>query len=100
MTSLAQYVGAPEGDDYPAQCEQAARTLLSGLIGDQQVPDDVYQQALLEVGANLYQRREAVTGTTAWDSEAVSSTPWRPARDPLTPARGILAPYLGHVGIA
>lgn len=95
MSSLAAYVKAPPGDTYVTECEQAAAELVGNLIGTRPVPERVRELAELHTGANLYQQREATTDVASWSPDGVSTTPWRPARDPLTKARALLAPYLG-----
>jgi len=91
--TLAQYVNAVAADTFVADCEAEAEELVSEHIGDATVPPRARARAVLEVGANLYQRRQALSGTGGvTDSEV---TPYRVARDPLRPAYPILNPFLG-----
>ncbi|MHA6528544.1 hypothetical protein ACX3T8_13055, partial [Corynebacterium pyruviciproducens] len=69
-------------------------------IGTASVPEEVKDQAILQVAGNLWARRaqSAQPGL----GEGIESAPayYRPALDPLTPARPILAPWLKGAGLA
>lgn len=98
-SALSTYVNAPQGDEYVAQCAQVAHDLITRYIGAHPVPTSVVQQALNEVGANLYQRRSHDRDTS--NGVDIDGAPafFRPALDPLTPAYPIIRPYLSP-GIA
>ncbi len=92
--TLAQYVNAVGSDSFVTDCEAEAKELVDQHIGDVTgVPPAIKARAVLEVGANLYQRRQAQSGTGGLTDPEVS--PMRVARDPLRPAYPILNPYLG-----
>jgi len=92
--TLAQYVNAVATDDFVTDCAAEAEALVTQHIGTVTgVPDKIKARAVLEVGANLYQRRQAQSGTGGLTDPEV--TPHRVARDPLRPAYPILNPYLG-----
>lgn len=100
MATLAEYVRAADKDGaFVLACERAAEALVANLIGAAQVPDEVREHAVLATGANLYSRRLNQTELNNYANGLVQPLPQRPALDPLTPARGILAGHLGP-GIA
>lgn len=93
---LMQYVGGdPSDEDFITQCANAARQRVSDYIGSHQVPADVLVAALCEVGANLFQRRQSMKDSAMLAEGDMSPSFYRPALDPLTPARAMLKPYLG-----
>lgn len=96
---LARYVNAPESDhDELEAAHAAAESLVSDLIGAREVPAAIRSRAVMEVGANLYNRRLARQGTGAWTSTDLTAAPApQPALDPLTPAYPLLRRYLGPV---
>lgn len=100
MTTLAQYVRAPERDSAYAQaCEAAAEALVGRLVGSADVPADLLEAARLATGANLYARRATQSELGSYQNGLIQPAPARPALDPLTPARHMLAGHLGP-GIA
>lgn len=100
MATLADYVRAsPKDSDYVADCAATAESLVAGLIGSADVPANVREHAVLAVGANLFSRRLNTTELNNYSNGLVQPIAQRPALDPLTPARGILAGHLGP-GIA
>lgn len=62
------------------------------------VPQSIMRRAILEVGAELFHRRQAPNGITQF-AMPNGPAPVRVARDPLVAARDLLAPFLGP-GIA
>lgn len=97
---LAQYVRAADADmPRIRQLYDAATDMVGKLIGNSDVPAPVLDQAVLATGANLFARRTAQTELGGYDNGLLQPIPQRPALDPLTPARNMLAPYLGP-GIA
>lgn len=73
----------------------AAATMVAKRIGSAEVPDAVLSQAILAVGANLYQKRTSATGTGSFNDAELVGNPMRPALDPMTQAWPLLSPYLG-----
>lgn len=73
----------------------AAATMVARSIGSAEVPDAVLSQAILAVGANLYQKRTSATGAGSYDSSELAGNPMRPALDPMTQAWPLLRPYVG-----
>lgn len=93
---LQTYVRANARDTaFVTQCEERAAHLVAKKIGDNTVPESVLSAAILEVAANLYQRRVSAIGTTNYADPETMGNPMRPALDPLTPAWPILRSYLG-----
>lgn len=93
---LAGYVRASERDHaYVEETKARAAQLVSDKVGAATVPKTVLSAAILEVGANLYQRRVSAIGTTNYGDPETMGNPMRPALDPLTPAWPMLRPYLG-----
>jgi hypothetical protein len=92
---LAAYVKVPDADDeYVASCLDQAQTMVATLIGSAVVPMPLSDRAVLETGAELYNRRDATNGyinNFTTDSGGAA----RVRVDPLIPARALLSPYLG-----
>lgn len=94
-TTLAQYVKASDRDaEFIAQCEKRAAALVAARVSGVDVPADILDLARLEVGADLYHRRDARNGVAGFD-QADAIQPVRIARDPMRAADDILRPFLG-----
>lgn len=90
---LRAYVGATADDDaYLTKCVSEATTMVAEHIGDATVPEDIEDRAVLEVGSELYHRRQAPHGVAQFG--AFDGAPVRVSRDPMNVARPILAPYV------
>ena len=93
---LQTYVRANDRDSvFVGECEARAAHLVADKIGSATVPKLVLSTAILEIAANLYQRRVSAIGTTNYTDPETMGNPMRPALDPFTPAWPILRPYLG-----
>lgn len=100
MATLAEYVRASAKDAaYVEDCEATAEVMVARLVGTATVPAEVRHHAVLAVGANLFSRRLNTTELNNYSNGLTQPIQQRPALDPLTPARGILAGHLGP-GIA
>lgn len=99
--ALAPFVGARAVDPYISQCAVEAVDMVLHYIGAEKdaIPASVFHRACVEVGADLYHRRSARNGIAGFEDTDITSAPVRINRDPLVPARPILAPYM-KVGIA
>lgn len=74
----------------------AAASMVAKRVGSTtDIPDAVLSQAILAVGANLYQKRTSATGTGSFGDAELAGNPMRPALDPMTQAWPLLTPYLG-----
>lgn len=91
--TLAQYVQAPQGDAYAVQCAGEAAAMVNTHLGTVTVPASVLERAVLEVGAELYHRRQSRNGIS--QMQDLDMAPMRIARDPLKAAYDILRPYTG-----
>lgn len=110
---LIGYVnGSPSGDfEFASTCLVAAIALVARYCGEEEihlaqsdpalsssgVPKSILRRAVLEVGSELFHRRQAPNGIAQFATDG--GAPIRVARDPMVAARPLLAPYLG-VGIA
>lgn len=74
-----------------------AATMVAEHVGTVTVPDAVLSQAILAVGANLYQKRTSTIGTGSFGEAELAGNPMRPALDPLTQAYPLLRAYTGPV---
>lgn len=98
---LAPFIGLGGVQDPPKtlfvnECAAEAVDLIEHYIGDARgIPESVLTRAALEVAADLYHRRTARNGIAGFDESEIGSSPMRINRDPLAPARPILAPFLG-----
>lgn len=95
QTRLAHFVGATLGDTYVSSCATEAKALVSHLVGEKEVPAEVLERAVIEVGADLYHRRSARNGIAGFEDSDMGASPIRISRDPLAAARPILQPFLG-----
>lgn len=94
------FTGAASSDlEYLSECLEAARARITCHVGDAAVPGPVLEQAIMQVAGNLWARRVGKQDLAAFSDGTLMANPARPALDPLTPARLMLAPWLG-VGIA
>lgn len=75
----------------------SAATMVAKRIGSAVVPDAVLSQAILAVGANLYQKRTSTIGTGSFGEAELAGNPMRPALDPMTQAWPLLSPFVGPV---
>ena len=101
-TNLQDYVGAPESDAlYVEQCWDEASALVTAYIGTidpvTPLPVEITERAILEVGSELYHRRQAPNGVAQFSS--LDGAPIRVARDPMLGAYPILNRFIG-LGIA
>lgn len=79
--------------EYLTECVGEAWELVGHEIGAAVgVPDEIRDRAVIECGSELFNRRQAPSGITQYAD--ATGAPVRLARDPMTGARAILAPYL------
>ncbi|SJM66842.1 hypothetical protein [Agrococcus casei] len=90
---LAVYVNAEATDAFIPECAETAEVLIDGYVGSAEVPDKVRERAILEVGSELYNRRNAPNGIAQFATP--DAAPIRVARDPLVGAYPILRHYVG-----
>lgn len=101
-TNLESYVGADPSDSaYVEQCWAEALSLVSAYVGTidpvQAIPAEIMDRAALEVGSELYHRRQAPNGVAQFST--FDGSPIRVARDPMVGAYPLLQRYIG-LGIA
>lgn len=90
---LQAYVSAPTDDEaFVLSCWAEADQLITDRIGPADVPAAIADRARLEVGSELYNRRNAPNGIAQFASPDGSAI--RVARDPMVAAYPLLAPYL------
>ncbi|MBD3941954.1 hypothetical protein IF188_09630 [Microbacterium sp. NEAU-LLC] len=96
---LARYVDVKLDDtsadaEYVEQCAAEAQQWLTDTIGTaENVPVPAYERAALEVGSQLFRRRNSWSNIDPMEAPAVP-----PVRsNPYTAAYPILAPYIGPV---
>lgn len=98
-TDLAVYVGANEDDVFLPRVYSAALELIYGYLGaaEADVPASVLETAILQLGSELWVRRNSPGGIAQWTDEG---NPVRLGADPLRTVRPLLARYkgLGAVG--
>lgn len=96
---LRIYCGAPASDiEFVTECVTQADALVSNFVGNVSVPSAITGRAVLEVGSELYHRRQAPNGIAQF-ATVEGFSPIRVARDPMIAAYAILQPFTG-VGIA
>lgn len=94
-TDLQAYVNATSASDadFVADCWSQADALVNAYIGEHEVPDNVLKRACLEVGAELFHRRQAPGGITQF-ATIDGPSPVRMARDPMLGAYPLLDRFL------
>lgn len=102
ILELAAYVGA-ESDPavysgFTADCWDRADELVCAYVGSAPVPAPVLALARLNVGAELYARRNAPSGIAQFATPG-DAAPLRLARDPMAGVYPILSRYTG-LGVA
>lgn len=100
IEQLREYVGASEGEyeSLLSDCLLEAEALVQHYVGVKPVPLPIADRAVKEVAAGLFDRRNAPSGILPQQfatTEGVVSSPARVARDPLTPAYGLLRRFVG-----
>lgn len=95
-TDLIEYVEAesPSATQFATECWDQATALVSTYTGESDVPESVKDRAILEVGAELYNRKNAPNGITQF-GDLTSGQGIRVARNPMVAAYPLLAPYVG-----
>ena len=96
IAALSAYCNATPGDAYVASCAEEATDMVAlpvSKVPAGTVPASVVARAVLEVGKELFDRRQSRNGIAGLDSP--DFTPMRIARDPMKAAHPYLAPYLG-----
>lgn len=92
---LQAYVNASSTADlaFVATVLSEALELVAAFVGDAVVPEAVRDRAVLEVGSELYHRRQAPNGIV--QAAGLDVAPIRVARDPMVAAYPLLRPYVG-----
>lgn len=94
---LKAYVGASEMDDtYVEDCWDVAKDLVSSYIKSTSIPAGVLRRCYLEVGSELYHRRNAPMGISQYAT--YDGNPIRIARDPLIGVYPVLNRYMKRFG--
>ncbi|GAA4155928.1 hypothetical protein GCM10022286_05580 [Gryllotalpicola daejeonensis] len=95
-SDLATYLGVPDSEDaFVDTCLTRAQTFVGEMVGTRTVPGDVLDQAVTEMAAELYNRKNVKNGVVQFADLSGSSGAVRQARDPRIAARAVLRPYLG-----
>jgi len=90
---LKTYVGAQDdSDEFVTSCYDTAVTLVEAFIGEATVPASAKDRAVLEVGSELFHRKNAPNGVAQFST--YDGAPVRVARDPMVGAYPILARYM------
>lgn len=95
VAKLAKYCNAQATDEYVVDCANEAFDMVAWPVSKAvtPVPESVVARAVLEVGKELFDRRQSRNGIAGLDSPDFA--PMRIARDPMKAAQPFLAPYLG-----
>ncbi len=90
---LKGYVGAVETDnEFVQECWDTAEDLIASYIRSTKIPAQVLKRCYLEVGSELYHRRNAPMGISQYAS--YDGAPIRIARDPLIGVYPLLNRYM------
>lgn len=97
VADLRAYVNSSQADDeaFLTACWTEARELVWGYVGvhEDRVPTSVMDRAILEVGAELFHRKQAPGGITQF-ATIDGPSPVRMARDPMLGAYPLLNRWL------
>jgi hypothetical protein len=92
-TDLKAYVGASSNDDaYVEECWNTSKDLVASYIASTKVPVGVLKRCYLEVGSELYNRRNAPMGVSQYAT--YDGAPINTARDPLVGVYPLLNRYM------
>lgn len=96
VQTLAGYVNADATAEatYLASVLAEATALVDAYVGEATVPPSILDRATLEVGSELFHRRQAPNGVAQFASEQ-GAQPLRIARDPMVGAYPILNRFVG-----
>lgn len=96
--NLKTYIGDEEfdNDEYIQSCWTVASILTTKAFATATgpVPQEVLDRVALEVGAELYKRKDAPSGTSQFATFDGGSVPVRGPRDPLSQVRPIINAYV------
>ena len=93
VEDLREFVGASVSDtDFVQICLNTAVSLVESYVGASDVPTDVLDNCYLQVGSELFHRRNAPSGISQFAS--FDGTAMRVARDPMTSTYPILNRYV------
>lgn len=96
--NLKTYIGTSgsEDDNFIQGCFDHAVILLTTATASafRPIPEGIMDQMVLEVGNELYNRKNAPGAQSQYTQFDGSSVPVRAPRDPLTQVRSILAMYV------
>jgi len=93
IDDLRVFVGASVSDnDFLTTCLNTSIHLVESFVGDNEVPADVLDDAYLQVGSELYHRRNAPNGISQF--AAFDGAPIRIARDPMSSTYPLLQRYV------
>jgi len=90
---LLTYVGGNAADlNFIETCLDQAIELVDAYVATTDVPESIMDNAYIQVGSELYNRRNAPSGIAQFSS--FDGSPVRVARDPLTSVYSILNRYV------
>lgn len=93
-STMQEFVGASHTDlALLHSCAQQAAELVDAYIGDGEVPCSIRERAIIEVGVELFHRRNAPGGITQF-ATLEGASPVRMARNPMVAAYPLLDPFL------
>lgn len=92
VTDLAAFVGSSPGEVYRAY--SVAQSLVDHMVGESTVPQDVLDEAYLEVGASVYRRGAEPSQAGAVQLMPDAPVPVRQPKDPRSVAGAILGPWI------
>lgn len=97
-TNLKAYIGKETTDDdnFIEGCFDHAVILVTQATADafRPIPQGIMDEMVLEVGNELYNRKNAPSGQSMYATFDGGSMPVRAPRDPLTMVRPIIAMYV------
>ncbi|WP_328530772.1 hypothetical protein OG984_06455 [Nocardioides sp. NBC_00368] len=103
LEQVAEYVGSSgEYDILLTSCLAEAEVLVSSLVGSAVIPQVILDRAVLEVAADLFNRRNAPNGITSQQFatfNGVGTSPVRINRDPLAAAYPLLKRWITPWGV-
>lgn len=94
VEALSEHLGGTTASQVTLEIVlEEATALVGGYVGENQVPEVIYNRAVLETAADLYGHRSAPNGIKAF-ADLDGTSPVRIRLDPLAPAKAILQPFL------
>lgn len=91
VEDLLEYVGSTDAD-FAQDCLDAALPLVSAYVGTAEVPNQIFDRAVLETASELFHHKNAPSGIQQFNT--YEGAPVRLNRDPMTTSYSLLNKWI------